>query len=353
LNNQAPLIFLTGSPPLPDTTFAAATVTWAAYDNDGDVNGMTFQLWVDGGAAPPHLLPAGTSSFTLTKADFAYPNGVVPDSNRTVKLRAVDDGGLTSQTVSYTWHIKSPGADTLLLLIDDMPSTVPFASVYDDFYRTNVSARVFAGRYTVLDLERLRPFRSSEDLYQTFKLFRAVMWYREINTVFSTLLRDYQGGIGKYLVNNGRFYLAGQNLVEGPSVAGPLTLSFVQNYLGSDSLFLARAAGVPNPSADWSLNNTRRLYSTLVYMDSLQCQSTTIGVRGFGVRDTSFAAFWANPNVLSPPHAARIPVGVNVPQPGGGRAILVSFPFVPMNGVANSGPRVFAKILDDLQVQVP
>ena len=46
--NDAPLITLTGSPPIPDSTFASATLAWRAVDPDGDAGRMTFRAWLDG-----------------------------------------------------------------------------------------------------------------------------------------------------------------------------------------------------------------------------------------------------------------------------------------------------------------
>jgi len=49
---------------------------------------------------------------------------------------------------------------------------------------------------------------------------------------------------------------------------------------------------------------------------------------------------WAEPNTLSPSNLQRAPVGLTVPQPGGGRAVALVVPVVVTPG-NNAGAAAF------------
>lgn len=342
LNNQPPTVAFTGFPPLPDTTFASATITWSAYDNDGDAGRMSFLVWLDGNETTPHVIPPGATSFTFPTADF----GSRTDTQRTAHLMPVDDGGLAGPVVSYTWYVRSAGPDPRLLLIDDVPSFVPAAALIDSLYNNGVARGVPAGSYALVNLERLNPFRSAQDVEQTFKLFRAVLWYRETNTTFSTLLQSYQPGIEGYLGAGGNFYLSGLDLIAGENATGPLTVRFALDYLGCERLHLAPITGRPDSTASWGITSGRQLRST-IYQDSLRSSQIYSGLRGFAVRDTAWVAFWARDSVLTPANGSDVPVAVQVPQASGGKAIVFSFPLRGLNGFGQAHG-VLARVLREL-----
>jgi hypothetical protein len=70
-------------------------------------------------------------------------------------------------------------------------------------------------------------------------------------------------------------------------------------------------------------------------------------LRGFAVRDSQYVALWARAGTLTPANGFDIPVGVTVPQPGGGRLVAITVPLRSANGF-NTVPRflngVFAQL---------
>jgi hypothetical protein len=210
--------------------------------------------------------------------------------------------------------------------------------------------------YAVLNLERVNPFRSAADVVETFKLFDAVLWYRDKNPGFSTLLQTYQGAIEDYLRIPGKsVFLQGSNLIDGMNSSGPLTFSFARDFLGCDSLYTAPVPAPEYRQADWDVRSGRQVrsfnYGDPALSDtlSLKAQKTGGGARAFAVQDTHFVAFWADPGALTPANTERFPVVLDVPQPGGGRAILFTFTIRDMDGFGNAY-RVLQKALDRMGV---
>jgi hypothetical protein len=298
------------------------------------------------------VLPDGTRSFTFPSSDFENGGGGYTSGPRTVFLQAIDDGGMASTPVSFTWWVKAPvtGTEARLLLIDDMPSRIPSAIAYDTLYY-HAAETIGWDKVTVLDLERLRPFRSAADLEQTFKLFRAVVWYRETNDSAATIIQNFESGIGSYLNAGGRFYLSGRNLVPGENSNGWLSESFMRDHLGSDFLHKAPIPGQLDSTVSWDVSTGRTLWSTAP-ADSMRASFTSIQARGFGVRDTDWVAAWARVGALTPSNPIDIPVGVRVPQPNGGKAIVLSFSLRGMNQLGTAA-RILRNIFVELGVYDP
>jgi hypothetical protein len=343
--NEAPIVRLLGMPPVPDTTFASVTISWSASDIDGELGGMTFRTWLSGNEAAAHVLPAGTTTFTFPSDDFRAANGMFVSGPDTLFVQAIDDGGRAGAPASYTWFVKAPttGSEARLLLIDDVQN-----ALVDSLYVNGVARAIPGDLYTVLDLQRSNPFRSAKDVEQTFKLFDAVMWYRETNLGFSTLLQMAQPGFEAYLRTGGNFYLNGLNLIAGERANGPLTPSFVTEFLGSDGFIKALVSGRTDSTAAWTLE-VRDTLNSDVYQDSLSSTQIYNGMRGFLVRDPSWIAFYARPGMITPGHPYPLPVAVRVPQSSGGKALVFTFPLRGADGF-RSAPRVLQKVLADLGV---
>jgi hypothetical protein len=350
-SNLAPQVRLVGSPPVPANTYATVTVQWIATDADGDAEQVAIRAWLDGHEADPHVLPPGTTSFTFPSDDFENPGGGVVSGPRTLFIQAIDDGGRLSTPATATWNVMSTDG-AKVLLVDDVPSGVPSASIYDAFYRTTLDGHL-PGQYKVLDLEVGTPFRSMKDMEQTFKLFPAVVWYRETNPSFSTLLHDYRPAIEAYLRDGpNSLFLTGLGLFEGenpcgPSGAncGPLPLEFAREFLDTDYFIKAPIATRVDSTVAWTTSTTRVLCP--VYADSMRSRAGDTGLRGFGVRSPGSAAVIAPPGTLNQPHPYEIPIGVRVVQPSGGKAIVFSFPLRRFDGY-NSHTRILQKVLDDM-----
>jgi hypothetical protein len=353
--NKPPDVALIGTPrPLPDTTFATATLFWTATDPDGNDQLMTFRTWLDGDSLNPHVLPAGARSFTFPSSDF--DNGVAgsyTSGPRRVFLQALDDGGMASVPVSFSWYVKAPvtGSTAKLLLVDDFKSANANNAI-DRFYRTAV-ASLPTDSYTILDIDRLRPFRSAKDLEQTFKLFRAVVWYRDtFLDSTSTIFSNYQEAFEGYLASGGHLYINSPRLVEGTGARGAFSQSFIQDYLGSDSLYLAPIQGQADSTVRWDLASGSVVRSGF-YNDSLSSNGVFLELRGFAIRQHSYGAFRAIPGTLTPANPFDLAVGVRVPQPKNGLAVMLTFPMPAMGGYPGSSARVMQSILTDLGVYAP
>src|SRR6185436_4978127 len=136
-------------------------------------------------------------------------------------------GGRMSLPDSFSWFVRIPVGTTLLIV--DMPSTVPGASVADGFYRGELNTRLGAGNYTVIDVQARNPFRSEGDVRETFRLFENVFWYSEQNPGLSAVLRMADAPIRTYLSGGGNLFLTSSRLV---GTNGALDDAFAQDVLG-------------------------------------------------------------------------------------------------------------------------
>lgn len=349
-SNQAPTVTLQSPPGQADSTFASLTLTWIAGDIDGDPTKLRFLVWLDGNQANARSTTATT--FTIPTADFLQA-GQLQSGLRTVYVQAIDDGGRAGTPATATWFVRAPvsGTRARLLLIDDVPSRNGANFTTDTLYSNTAARNLAPDEYSILRLEFTQPFRSAEDVAQTFALFDAVVWYRGTQTSFSTVLRDYQDGIGTYLGNGGKFMIEGLNLFLGQNGDGPIFGDFVTKYLNSDGMMKAFDTTLQDSSVAWGIGNGRVLRSS-VLQDSLRSAAIFSGLRGFAVRDTSDAVLVAPPGTLSQAQPAAVPVGVSVPQPGGGRCTVISIPLRGANGYFTA-PRVLAKLFAQLGLTSP
>src|SRR6185369_7034891 len=142
---------------------------------DGDANRMSYLVWLDGNEANPHRITG--RAYTVPSADFMVGD-TVKAGRRTVFVQPIDDGNRAGAVVSRTWNVRRTVPDQTqhprLLLIDDYPQSATLNTVGDTLW-ANAAARTYPpGSFTILRLERMQPFRSNEDVRQTFSLYDAV-----------------------------------------------------------------------------------------------------------------------------------------------------------------------------------
>lgn len=347
-----------------DSTFASATVNWSGLDVDGDATRLVFLVYMDSlGSEPKDITGAfrtSARSMTLPTAWFRQ-GGKLLSGPRSLFIRAIDDGGRLGDRDSMGWYVWAPVTDpdpdlnARLLIIDDAPGAGSFT--IDTLYTNAARRNLPAGTWRVLQLDVNQPFRSTADLAQTLKLFKSVVWYRGNQATVSTLIQNYQDGIASYLDSGGRLYLEGLNIVEGLGVTGSLRADFVTRYFGSNGLYNAPIAGsVTDSTASWGISSSSGgspvILRTTLFADSLKQSQIYGGLRGFIVRDTTQVALWARAGSLSQPHTYDIPVAVSVPQPSGGRAIVVTLPLRGAN-LFNSVPRFLSKVFVQLGITGP
>ncbi len=356
-----------------DSTYASLTLQWAASDPDGDGTKLRFRIWLDGNEAHPRVV-AG-SSYTIPSEDFLQ-NGLLRDTVRVVCIQAIDDGGMLSAVDSTHWMVLSPGTGGRhpnmgrLLLIDDVPSNYSQNFSTDTLYLNTAVRNLLPRQYSVLRMQFNNPFRSLADMEQTFKLFDAVVWYIGGSGTFvtyETTLNTYQAAIGDYLAAGGNMYLDGVDLINAPHAVGPLDYSFVGDYLGSDFLFMYFHESLMDSTAGWGLANPS--YFVTGWGDSLRVQqqgsgSSSTGVlRCFGIRDNSYALVSTLPGDNLIPAGKlpfTVPVAVSVPQPAGGRMVLVSFPMraaypagTTLARFRNNAVRFMAQVFQQLGLTTP
>ncbi|MEO5987424.1 MAG: hypothetical protein ABIU54_08350 [Candidatus Eisenbacteria bacterium] len=359
-SNQPPSVALTLKPGVNDTTFASVTVSWNANDPDGDGNLMQFRLWLDGNEANPEITSART--FTMPTAQFRVA-GALTSAYRKLYVQAIDDGGRGGNVDSVRWFVRKPttGDRARLLIVDDVPTTNTSNARFDSLFTNNALRNIPPGEFSILRMQTNQPFKSAKDVEQTFKLFEAVMWYRANEITFSTILNNYQAGIGAYLDGGGKMYLEGLYLIAGLNGTGPLNEDFVPRYLNCDGMLktFAITGSFSDSTIGWGNLNGSRFRST-VMADSSRQQGfasrtgEASGLRTFRVRDNDKVLLWALPGQLTPANPDSLPVGVIGDVAGGGRMILTTVPISttipPATGTA---PRLLAKVLQLLGVLGP
>lgn len=350
-SNVAPTVAFTNRLFPADTTYAAVTLTWAATDADGDGTRMRYRVWLDGNEASVDLVEG--TSFSVPSARFLQ-GGRWESGYRQAFIEAVDDGGMVSNRDSLRWFVRSPGNNGdyphqgRLLIIDDMNSGNAVVDGTTDSIYVNTARRNLAeGEYSILRMQFTQPFRSGRDVEQTFKLFDAVVWYIGNNSRptaggapfarFDSTLYRYQSGVAAYLEDGGNVYLDGTDLIYGNEYArGPLDADWISDYLGSDFLFMQPYGTTGDSTAGWTHATPAGFFVDL-WGDTLRVANVSSNwfsygpLRVFGVRDDAFSllrtapppyASIANPQYLPLP----VPVAVSVPQPSGGRLVVVTFP---------------------------
>jgi hypothetical protein len=351
-SNQAPSVVIMTGPSITDTTFASATFSWLPSDPDGDISQLQYFVWVNSDSTNPRLTTGTT--YTVPSDDFRNDSGNFESKPCTLHVRPVDDGGRAGAPTTRIWYVRAPvaGPRARLLIVDDVPTTNTANFATDTLYQNTAARNLPADSWSVLRLQSTQPFRSALDVEQTFRLFEAVIWYRGSQTDFSPVLRDYQDGIGAYLESGGRFMIEGLNLTEGYATNGPLRESFVRDYLGTDFLHRNFNSTTQDSSAAWGIGNAAVLRST-AFADSLRLGAIVGGLRAFAIRDTDDVALWARAGTLTQTTTLDLPVAVTVPQPSGGRAIMVTVPLVAANApFPSGGPRTAARFLAKVYAQL-
>ena len=372
-SNQAPTVKLVQRPNPTDTTFASVTVTWSAIDADGDVGKLQYLVWLNGDEANPVMTRSTT--FTMPSSKFEV-NGSVTTGPRKLFVRAIDDGGRAGPADSATWVVRRPVAGTRarLLIVDDVPRTNAANLRFDTLYSNSVArVGIPIDQYTILRLDTTQPFKSAADVRQTFDLFETVVWYRGTETSFSTLLVTAEPGIAAYLDGGGRFYLDGLYLISGRNANGPLSDNFVRTHLNSNGMVGAFTNTATFADTSVGFGNT----GTSVFLPHVDVHGTigrdsmyvrqvfqvrsgeAGGLRQFQFNDRSQVVLWGAPGTLTPDIGDSTAVGISVPQPNNGLAIVVCMPpggSVPPVGagtVAGSAARFITNIYRHLGLDLP
>lgn len=352
-SNQAPTVRLVQKPLPSDTTFASVSVTWTANDPDGDIGKLQYLVWLNGNDSTPEITTA--QALTMPTDRFRVA-GILNAGPRKLFVRAIDDGGRAGPADSVTWFVRRPvtGTRARLLIVDDVPRSNAANLRFDTLYSNSVGrVGLAADQYTILRLDTSQPFKSAGDFEQTFKLFETVVWYRGNELTPSLLLRTGESGISRYLDAGGRFYLDGLYLFNGRNASGALTEDFARKHLASRGMVGAFTNTVAFSDTSIGFGNT----GTSVFLPAVDVRGTLArdsiyvrqvfqvrageagGLRQFDFLDRSQVVLWGAPGTLTPAVGDSSAVGISVPQPSGGRAIVVCMPpggAVPAVGAGTS-----------------
>lgn len=357
VTNDEPVVVFTNVPAPTDSTYGSATVSWRIEDQDSRSTSLMARVWLNGN--PLDYDSTTATTFTIPSARF-YQNGRWIAGPCTLNVQAVDDGGRVGPVTRAVWVVRAPyPADPAqtrgkVLLIDDVPSTGTNNFATDTLYANTLARNLPPGSYSVLRTQFNNPFRSAQDLAQTFRQFEAVVWYRGFLTSPSTLMQTYEDSISAHAGAGGRIFLEGLYLLAGYRSPGWLSERFTADRLGGSRMAAWIQPNPPDSSVGWGNQSNGRLRSSM-FSDSL-IFSTLIptipgesgGLRAFVVPDTGYVALWARVNALAPSNPEELPVSLNVPQAGGGRVMIVPFP-LRIGSPASPAPpfRLLAKMLFD------
>jgi hypothetical protein len=361
--NSAPIAKFISAPTPSDSTYASATVTWSVDDVGGDVAKIGFHVYLDGAAANFDSIYSGnpTTTYTIPSSKFLQ-SGQWRSGYRTLYVQAIDDGGRIGPVDSTRWYVRSPGLVNMTgngraLLVDDSRSTSTNNLTVDTMYVNALTRNLPPGSFSVLRLQfNSGAIRSAQDLAQTFRQFDAVIWYRGWDATADPTLTTYQDSIAAYFTHGGRFFIEAMNLIDGPNLeqfqtpplaARPWTEDYAIQHFGivrvrrylNDTFHDSTTAWSPAQGAAAQMRSS-------ALRDSFTLLSVPLvipGLRTFEPVDTNNVLIWAKPNGLNPATPEQQPIALTVRQPGGGRAMLYTFPV----RVCQPFSRILAKSLFD------
>jgi hypothetical protein len=334
MRNEMPSVALVGSS-LPDTTLPAVTFVWNGTDPDGDNTIAYYMVWLDGQESDP-LIVVGQD--TTMGPDYIDSYG-----NRTLYIRAVDEAQGASGTDSHTWYVVAPVGN--VLLVDDVPETVPGAAATDVFYRSLLDSLVPGAQYTVFDVASQGTFRSAKEVSLILPLFQQVVWYGDTRPTPSAALVTGESGIGEFLEGGGNIFLDGIALVGDD---GSFSYGFAADYLGIDSL-RTRYIDHTDPSS----TNFDLLHGTIIRandalgLDSIRVFGIYSGCEVMYPSADAQTLFYLPPGTYSG-QTENYYIGVLMQEPTYS-SVCLTFPIRRCDGLANARQEV-AKLLTILGV---
>ena len=222
IKNSKPDVFFLGqidiatsAVKIPDTTFTIASFTWGVTDLDGEDTIDKFQyaisdsgsssdtIWVDISSNKRSILLSGTQY--ETDADVTFDDRLT-EGLHAFHLRAIDVAGAVSdvkrlpEDENKYWYVKEPARDILLVddwAINSRDGRAVYIQILDSL------SNLKAGReYSVLDIkpQNSEYLLSKLALRETIKLFKAVIWYSDVNPK----LDEADAALSEYNKNGGK-----------------------------------------------------------------------------------------------------------------------------------------------------
>jgi hypothetical protein len=225
--NSPPTVNILDGAELPDTTLPAILIKWQGEDPEGDETIQSYRVWLDGQEDEAIVVGGDATEVSFGHADFKGTYG-----ERTLHLIAIDSGCAMSDTASYTWHVKAPEGD--ILLVDDLSKAdYSFPEKSDAFFREALAACVDG--FTVLDLGEYGGVTYAHNLNEVLGLFALVVWYNDVLAPGTTSLAFAEEAITSYVRDGGRILIVSMGAFgDGGALGDSLTLE----AFGIDSLYM-------------------------------------------------------------------------------------------------------------------
>jgi hypothetical protein len=228
VTNTRPKVKIWDKGGFPDTTYPAFYMKWHGDDPEGPETIRAYKLWLDGEEEEAEILSPNDTAASLGYESFEERYG-----QRTVSIVAIDSGCDTSDVTSYTWYVKAPVGN--LLMVDDIARSHAGNDASDQFYRGALDSCV--GTYSVLDIDR---FGGSATYVHNFPellaLFDMVVWYNDPLRPGTENLSLAEGSLEDYLEAGGRFLLVSLGAVGN---SGALLDSLAFEMFGIESLYMS------------------------------------------------------------------------------------------------------------------
>jgi hypothetical protein len=229
LTNNPPVMMIWDRGELPDTTFPAIRIEWHADDPEGNETLAAVKVWLDGQENEARLISAADTAVSLGYDDFGGVFGT-----RTIYLQAIDSGCNRSNIEQHTWYVAEQTGN--VLLIDDLPSSVPGYRTSDRLYREALGSCVdspWVDAYSVLDIEGYGGVTYAHNFGELFAMFDLVVWYNDNRGAGSEDLITAEPAILPYIESGGRFVVIGMGVV---GTGGALDSTY-HDVFGINSLY--------------------------------------------------------------------------------------------------------------------
>lgn len=176
--NSPPTVTFNAGTQIPDTTFTVATFAWTGTDPDGD-NSIKNYYWALNDSSSWNEVSGTTSTLTLRES-----NGITPNVNNRLYLKAKDIAGIYSNTVrmpdsNRTWFVR-PKVGNILLINDYFRTAPTDVNQAVTFYQNALDTAPYTF-HSKLDIKVNSggniPKIINPMFIETLKLFQCVIWF--------------------------------------------------------------------------------------------------------------------------------------------------------------------------------
>jgi hypothetical protein len=332
VTNTAPKVTIWNRKYLPDTTFAAITIRWHGEDPEGDETIDHYLIWLDGQEDNPLIVSAEDTSASFGYEDF--DGGF--NRRRTLNLVAVDTACDTSDVALYTWYVKEPVGD--VLLVDDLSSL----GSTDAFYRSTLNSCI--GDYSVLDIEAFDtdgpPTGEHIPSYSLnfpglFEAFDFVIWYNAPTFIDTVYLLAAAEALPAFVESGGKLLLVSHSAVGWRGAFGD-SIGF--EFFGIDSLY--KRDGISNFDCmkKWPIEGNAD-----VGLGNLKPTSNTTGTECMNPADGALPLYHIPPGTVDAAQTSDYYIGI-LNSWGAGKVGLLTFPISGCNQYGNA-PDDFCTII--------